>query len=100
MAIAQIMTNNAGVGVGAAKSLGGKRMKRESSADEEEENIDEKQNSLAEQQPNMCACNATYISTSCCWSDEGYVWEPPGLKVRKSKRNVLFSSSIEEDTWV
>lgn len=22
-----------------------------------------------------CACNATYVSTKCCWADDGLVWE-------------------------
>ncbi|KAI9889520.1 MAG: hypothetical protein M1814_005214 [Vezdaea aestivalis] len=34
----------------------------------------------AEPKPNVdfaCPCNWTYISTACCFSDTGIIWEPP-----------------------
>jgi hypothetical protein len=91
MVIVQVMTN----GVGAAKNLGGKRMKRgdfvEGGEMEEMEKLPLEQDQ--ERQPHLCACNATYVSVSCCWSDDGYVWELPGLKIGEMKRGILFLSS-------
>lgn len=56
--------------LGAVRNPGGKKMKRGVSI---ERNILEKEFKMLDK--SLCACNATWVSTSCCWSDNGLVWE-------------------------
>ncbi|KAI9676494.1 MAG: hypothetical protein M1817_000652 [Caeruleum heppii] len=36
---------------------------------------------LEDDEAMACACNATYVSHSCCGSEDGMIWEDPGLKL-------------------
>jgi hypothetical protein len=33
-----------------------------------------------------CACNSTYISRACCFSQEGLIWEEPEMKIGEVRR--------------